>query len=127
MMFRTDYINKALIDQEGHLRLPHNKQEALRRLTNQNWHSLGSIHDLPSYVTAVLKVYNEEQRIEVEKFFMRHLQESFTNSDKENLTPLLYDFDFTRDQILVFLDLLGILTTCEDRGWLEQFRTEIFQ
>jgi len=126
-MFRTDYINKALIDQEGQLRLPHNKQEALRRLTNQQWHALGEIYDLPSYVTAVLKVFDKEQRTEVEKFFLRHLQEDFENSGKENLTPLLYEYDFTQEQILVFLDLLEILTTCAHRGWLEQFRTEIFQ
>lgn len=125
MMFRTDYINKALIDQEGHLRLPHDKQEALRRLTNQNWHALGSIHDLPSYVEAVLKVFTIEQRIEIEDLLLRYLQEGFKNSGKENLTPLLYDFDFTQEQVLVFLDLIGILTTCEHRGWLEKYRTKI--
>lgn len=123
-MFRTDYINKALIDQEGHLRLPHDKQEVLRRMTNQNWYSLGEIYDLPSYVTAVLKVFSKDQRSAVEDLLSRYQQEGFAANAKENLTPLLYDYDFTREQVLVFLDLLEILTTCEHRGWLEQFRQE---
>ena len=82
---------------------------------------LGLIDDLPSYISAVLTVFDPGQCETIKKLLARYFDESFKAREKENLGPFLTDLKLDGEQIQVFLDLLNILTVCEERDWMKYF------
>jgi hypothetical protein len=115
MVFKVTYINKALVELDGALRLPKDKINSLRRLSSFKGRGLGEIYDLKSYVAAVMKIFDGDQQAAIEDYIRRCLADGFKVHEKDNLTPLLYDIDLDTEQVLVFLDMLEILSSFERR------------
>lgn len=121
MSVRGPHTSKVQIDKECMLQLPVEKINVLRRLALSRGETLGLIDDLPSYISAVLTVFDPGQCETIKKLLARYFDESFKAREKENLGPFLTDLKLDGEQIQVFLDLLNVLTVCEERDWMKYF------
>lgn len=71
--------------------------------------STGPVHHIESYRQAVFNVFTSRQRRLIEQRIERYERDGHRSYNTENLVPFLNRLDLNGDQVLTYIELLGVL------------------